>query len=677
MLIGKVSGKITTKSFNFDAEARISKRQFISLKDTEGHWILAFVDNIVRYADSVSIKAKVIGYRDTRHFLKTPTTPFASGTPVYAAEKDFIQDTLGLDEKGLYIGLLEGYNIKVKLPIDHLIKKHIAVLAKTGLGKSYAVGVLLEELIENNIPVVVIDPHGEYHTLMKENTKKSEIKFAERFEIKPKSYRDRINLFNTKSGNQIKLNSQLDPEELFHMLPTKISSSQKGVLYSAIRNLSDEYTLRDIIEEVGQSNSSAKWNLLSMLEGLEATKLFSANPTKPTDLVQKNKVSIIDLKNAKPEIQQIIAMKVIEDLFNARKRGKIPQFLLVVEEAHNFCPERGFGEVASSKILRTVASEGRKFGMGLAIISQRPARVDKNVLSQANTQIILKVTNPNDLKAITDSVEGVMPGTKDDIKELPVGVAMIVGVTDQPIIVDIRVRRTEHGGEELKLDETFLPEEKTLLFKPQINQKHIEAEYKGIGEIKLLHYPLWKIAYEDDPVSNLYVDGLTGEILFERGDTFIRSKGLKEILDLPPSSRAVMLYLISHQFASIDKLSAELKQPLTTTQTNMKTLLADGYIATDGYVFSNNADILLPEEIPVLPIDQHQEEGELNGFIIDFMVSEESAKKAADIWNLKVKKIEPIYYPYWLIKHKNKKFLIDGIKSKIVTELADLVFKFV
>ena len=61
----------------------------------------------------------------------------------------------------------------------------------------------------------------------------------------------------------------------------------------------------------------------------------------------------------------MIVYKVVEELFAARKRGQIPGFFLVLEEAHTFCPERGFGEVSSSKMIRTIASEGRKFGLGL------------------------------------------------------------------------------------------------------------------------------------------------------------------------------------------------------------------------------------------------------------------------------------------------------------------------
>src|SRR3989441_12735339 len=99
--------------------------------------------------------------------------------------------------------------------------------------------------------------------------------------------------------------------------------------------------------------------------------------------------------------------------------------MLVVEESHNFCPQ--VGQRASWKVFRTPASEGRKFGLRLVVITQRAAKVDKTVLSQCNTQIILKVTNPNDLKAIIASVEGLTTAMAEEISRLPIGVAIMTG----------------------------------------------------------------------------------------------------------------------------------------------------------------------------------------------------------------------------------------------------------
>lgn len=680
MQIGKTSGRITTKDFGFEAEARVKKLDYVMLKGLEGKWILACIDSIVRQTGKTQVHAKVIGYRDKRGFLKTPRIPFEPETPVYAAQTEFIKKVLSLPDEGLYVGLLEGYNIKVDLPAEHLIKKHVAVLAKTGTGKSYVTGVLLEELAEKKIPVVIIDPHGEYFTLRKANTKKNELRFAKRFGIEPKSYRNVVSIFGTITGKLLKLNSRLSVAEIIQMLPAKISASQKGILYSAVKNLSgQEYNLRNVIDEVNANKSQAKWNLLSMLEFLNDTKIFSANPTKPEELVQEGKISIIDLKDAKPEIQQIIVLKLVDELFEARKHGKIPSFLLVLEEAHNFCPERGFGEVASSKILRTVASEGRKFGMGLVIISQRPARVDKNILSQANTQIILKVTNPNDLKAIADSVEGLSSGTKEEIKDLPIGVALVVGVTDQPLMVDIRVRRSEHGGEGIKLsDRVLLPEEKMIVFHPNVSEDYIKSEFKGIEDIQFLHYPVWRINSEHEKEKiDFYVDGITGEILFQRGSSVERSMGIKTILDLPPSSRLIVLYLTTKRFATPEKISEDLQIPLSTVQNNVKDLLGRNYLATNGYMFRNKLSLDFPENLSLFQIEAQKKEGKIEGLLLDFMVTSDFAKKAAEIWNLKIKKIEPIYYPYWLVKHRNRMVLIDGINARIDLDTSKIVTKLI
>jgi DNA helicase HerA-like ATPase len=103
-------------------------------------------------------------------------------------------------------------------------------------------------------------------------------------------------------------------------------------------------------------------------------------------------------------------------------------------------------------VFRTIASEGRKFGLGLMIITQRPAKVDKNVLSQCNTQIILKVNNPNDLKAITASIEGLTDGMEEEIQRLPIGTSIVTGGgVSMPLFVEIRPRESKHGGESVEV----------------------------------------------------------------------------------------------------------------------------------------------------------------------------------------------------------------------------------
>ncbi|MGB9636618.1 MAG: ATP-binding protein, partial [Thermoplasmata archaeon] len=119
-------------------------------------------------SQKVIAKIKVIGYRDERNLLQVPHTPFLPGSKVYHASEETIVNVLGLGKatkSGAYVGLLRGHDIEVYLDINDMVQKHISVLAKTGGGKSYLVGVLLEEFMKHDVTCVVIDPHGEYPSM--------------------------------------------------------------------------------------------------------------------------------------------------------------------------------------------------------------------------------------------------------------------------------------------------------------------------------------------------------------------------------------------------------------------------------------------------------------------------------------------------------------------------------
>lgn len=172
--------------------------------------------------------------------------------------------------------------------------------------------------------------------------------------------------------------------------------------------------------------------------------------TPVSELIEKGKTTVINMKGSHPEVQEIIVNRIASALFELRKRDKVPPMLMVVEECHNFAPQ--FGEAASSKTMRTIASEGRKFGLGLVVVSQRAAKVDKNVLSQCNTQFILKITNPNDLAMVEKSVEGITKGVIDQVQALPIGVALVsTPFLAMPILVEVRPRETLHGGESIRV----------------------------------------------------------------------------------------------------------------------------------------------------------------------------------------------------------------------------------
>ncbi len=463
MSYGKITGRSATHTFSFSVhkEANPRKFEYVKVKHLEGYEVLAQIVEIEKEEGLTKATCNILGFRDQNNVLKSLRTPLEPDSEVDYAEDSFVEKILGLGENktGAYFGVLEGREkIKVYLDLNRLITRHVAILAKTGSGKSYSVSVLLEEILDKGIPLIILDPHGEYSSLKYPNPKKENF---ERFGIKPKGYSKQIQEFSVDvqknpEAQQLKLNSKnLSGSELLHLLPAKLSSSQVGMLYSALMDLGKSADFEQLLINLQLEENPAKWTLITIIDYLKKLNLFSDNPTKSEELVQPGKCSIINLRGVPQELQEIVAYKILSDLFNARKNSEIAPFFLVIEESHNFVPERSYGEVKSSSIIRQIAAEGRKFGVGMAVISQRAARLEKNVLSQTNTQIILKLTNPGDLKAVSSSIEGITTETEKEISNLHIGNALVVGVVDMPLFVEVRPRKTKHGGEAVDILEAF------------------------------------------------------------------------------------------------------------------------------------------------------------------------------------------------------------------------------
>ncbi|MDP2908627.1 MAG: ATP-binding protein [Nanoarchaeota archaeon] len=467
MVVGKIVGKTSTTEFQVLVSKDVDKFEYVQVLDKPGNYILCQVVELEKDHNKSTAFCNVIGYRDKEHRLRGLGAPLEPGTEVLYADDKFVKDTLGLErsKNAAFIGTLEGReNVQVFLDINKLLTKHVAVLAKTGAGKSYVVGVLLEELLENKIPIVIVDPHGEYSTLKYPNSE--DLDKMKKLGLKPKGYLSQVQEFSpdvqtNPECRPLKLSEKdLSPVELIHMLPAKLSNAQLGVLYSSLKNLGNKADFDELLLELENEESSVKWTLINILEYVKKLGLFSDASTPLFEIVKPGKVSIINLKGVSPEVQEVVVYKIVKDLFLERKKGNIPPFFLVVEEGHNFIPERTYGESKSSGVLRQIFSEGRKFGLGVCIVSQRPSRVEKNSLSQVNTQIIIKVTNPNDVKAISSSVEGITSETEKEIKNIPVGTALVTGVVDMPVFVNIRPRRSKHGGAAVKILSEEAEEEK-------------------------------------------------------------------------------------------------------------------------------------------------------------------------------------------------------------------------
>ena len=487
MILGRTIGKTSTLEFKFLISGNAKKLMYIQALAEDDKYALGQIVEIEKDKDGAVAHCMVIGIRDKDGVLRGLRFPLEPGVEILEAEDSTITSVLGISSgpNFAYIGKIEGRDkINVSLDINKLLSRHMCIIAKSGSGKSYTVGVLLEELLEKNIPVLVIDPHGEYSTLKFPNENKLDLDRMPKFDIKPKGYLKQVVEFSpdislSPGALALKLDiKNLNSRELINLLPAKLSNTQLVVLYSTLKNVDKKIDLNELMYQLELEENPSKWTLISVIEYLMKLDLFSNSPTAFSDIIAPNRLSIINLRGVQQDVAEVIVYKLLSDLFMERKKGNIPPFFLVLEEAHNFIPERNFGEAKSSDVIRSIFSEGRKFGVGACLISQRPSRVDKSALSQCNCQIILKVTNPNDVKTISSSVEGINDIAEKEIMSLPVGTAIITGVIDAPLFVNIRPRRSKHGGVSINIfeDTNQVVEEKTNTFVDQLKTYSDNAE---------------------------------------------------------------------------------------------------------------------------------------------------------------------------------------------------------
>lgn len=611
MILGKIIGKVTTASFQFLVEQETKKLSFVQVLHEHHGAVLCQVIELVRDAEKTIATCFILGYVDERGRIKGIMTPLEPGTEVLIAEDKLVQSIIALGNKhyGAYIGKLEGKDIPVFLDLNKLLTKHVAVLAKSGSGKSYIVGTLLEEMMEKKIPLLIIDPHGEYGTLREPNENNDDKLQMHSFDITPKGYELQVKEFGDPLllGDCIplRLDQHLTPEELLHMLPTKLSNSQRSILYNAIKQV-DTLTLTNLLFALEQEESALKYALISIIDQVYKTGLFSLDPTPYHELIQPGRCSILNLKGTPPELQEIIVYKILKDLFEERKKEKIPPFFAVIEEAHAFMPERSFGEAKSSKILRSIASEGRKFGFGLCVISQRPARIDKNILSQCTTQIILKVTNPQDLRAIMSSVEGITVESEESIKNLAIGQAMITGIVDMPLIIAVRPRRTKHGGEAIDILEpqeetftekleSFTQKEYLPVIKPNITPSDLTLMTSVALNIRTLLIPVQLFVCEEKGMEyQLLVEMMNGTLLVDIEQDPLKGKKLPQIHELTSTEMQVLkeafhlkIFTLT-QFLETTAYKAVAKEHLTSL-VNKKYLILEGenYTLNDEIILTN------------------------------------------------------------------------------------------
>lgn len=411
--------------------------------------------------------AKIIGYYDDElDGFTNPRIVPRPGTRIYITPNDDLErflTTVEDDVASANIGSLlhrAPGEVNIKMPVDNFTATHLAILASTGSGKSYTSSVIVEELMKPNsrATLLIIDPHGEYDTL-------KDIEGMDDFQGDD-SYSPEVNVLRPDDIN-IRI-SELSFNDLLSLLDDP-TDAQEPLLRDAWEELSDDQyftqaNLRSECFNLGMerdSERSAKGLDWRIGKALDRDLFDHSENLALKDLLRPGKCSILQLDMMDRRDQQLLINVLFRKIYKERVRHEkgrksdvdFPVFA-VLEEAHRFVPAQG--DSKSLPILSTILSEGRKFGFGVGIISQRPSKVDDDILSQCKTQIIMQIQNPNDQDAIRRAVEKVGEDLLNELSGLTPGQAIVAGDSvNTPFLCKIRERKTEHGAESLKTSERW------------------------------------------------------------------------------------------------------------------------------------------------------------------------------------------------------------------------------
>ena len=333
---------------------------------------------------------------------------------------------------------------------DDLLGRHFAVLGTTGSGKSCAVALILRGILQRhgNAHIVLLDPHNEYWRT-----------FGDAAEVlSPENLQLPYWLLNFEEIVEVVLgNESRDVSASVAILHDGIASAKRQFLKSDDDEISITvdtplpYRLTDLIQHVDDEmgkldkpeDTAPYHKVKNRLNALRADKRFafmfgglSVRDNMSEILsrilripVDGKPVTIMDLSGVPSEILNVVVSVLCRITFDFGlwSERAVP-ILLVCEEAHRYAPqntEAGFEP--TKRALSRIAKEGRKYGVSLCVVSQRPSELATDMLSQCNTIFAMRLSNENDQDFVRAAMSDNAIGIIDFLPSLHNGEAIAVG----------------------------------------------------------------------------------------------------------------------------------------------------------------------------------------------------------------------------------------------------------
>ena len=337
--------------------------------------------------------------------------------------------------------------------------RHTFMCGQSGSGKTYSLGLLLEQVLaETELRVIILDPNSDYVGLARIRPD-ADPEVSERYRVVP----DQVAVW----GNDERADRPLRLR--FAELDTEAQSAILGL--DPVRDR-EEYA---VLAELLRQNEAGK-PLISGLGQLTESELPGARelgqralnlgvldwdiwardlPSILDDLEKPSaRCTVVDLGSlATAEEQRLVAQAILSRLWTLRQTRQ--PCLIVIDEAHNICaaePREPVGDLSTHRAVQ-IAAEGRKFGLYLLVSTQRPHKVHEGVVSQCDNAVMMRMNSQADIEDLASLFSYVPAGLIEGLSSFRMGQAL-VGGKFFPLSGYVRMgaRVSEEGGADIPTD---------------------------------------------------------------------------------------------------------------------------------------------------------------------------------------------------------------------------------
>jgi len=346
--------------------------------------------------------------------------------------------------------VLSNPGIGVRVDVNRMVARHLAILSMTGGGKSNTVALLASELGKMGGTVIILDFHNEY---VVDNGR---FGGAQATVIVPKLNPRTVPVFMLMDILRIRPDASIQ-RALFYSLHRHLSERAETPLLDGMLELLDAMLKKDEerfgeseeLKHVYTSFKSKTDAILGLKNRIEFFvnshgEILDERASRTIEMVEEGKVNIIKVGLLPDYMIDVFVGTLLSDVLAARKAwhtgagwGLRKPIFVVLEEAHILVGKRK--NTLTKEAVARIAREGRKFGVGLALVSQRPSSMDQDVLSQMNSIIALRMISKQDKNAVAEASDQVDEAMVESLSSLNPGEALLVGpFVPFPFFVKIR-----------------------------------------------------------------------------------------------------------------------------------------------------------------------------------------------------------------------------------------------